>query len=575
MKKAIRIIVPVVLSLVVIFCAFWYLFSYDREFTRDVLVSFARFSESNGNHEVATWFYNRAYSHAGNSDAVAIELANQYRSTGNYTKAEFTLSNAIANGGGLDLYIALCNIYVEQDKLIDAVNMLNNISNPQIKESLDSIRPAAPVASPDPAFYSQYISVSLKSDGATIYATSNGEFPTISVPAYTDPIALTDGENKIQAIAIGENGLVSPVSVFGYVIGGVVEKMNFSDPAIEAEVRTVLNVSDDKELFTNDLWTIRSFTVPAEAQSCEDLKHMIYLESLTMQNGDAGQIQYLSGLTTLSELTIDNTDVTQDELSIIAALPALTKLTITNADLAGIAPLGNASGLVSLNVSNNFIRNIDAIGKLTKLQELNLRSNAVIDISSLSANTALTQLDLSVNNIASLAPLSTLTALTQLSADANSITEIGQLGNLTALTVLSLSENQLADISVLSGCSALTELNLSTNAISDISCLAKLEQLTHLDFSHNQVSELPAFSTSSALVVITGSHNQLSSLSRLSGLKNLNEVNMDYNTEISSVSPLADCPVLIRVNVYATKVTEVSVLTDQSITVNYNPVQES
>ena len=50
-------------------------------------------------------------------------------------------------------------------------------------------------------------------------------------------------------------------------------------------------------------------------------------------------------------------------------------------------------------------------------------------------------------------------------------------------------------------------------------------------------------------------------------------VDMDYNKEISSVAPLKNCPVLIRVNVYATKVTEVTVLTDQSIEVNFNPVQ--
>jgi hypothetical protein len=53
----------------------------------------------------------------------------------------------------------------------------------------------------------------------------------------------------------------------------------------------------------------------------------------------------------------------------------------------------------------------------------------------------------------------------------------------------------------------------------------------------------------------------------------LNNVYMDYNEEIASVEALAVCPVLIQVNVYGTKVTEVKSLTDQSVIVNYTPVQ--
>jgi hypothetical protein len=47
---------------------------------------------------------------------------------------------------------------------------------------------------------------------------------------------------------------------------------------------------------------------------------------------------------------------------------------------------------------------------------------------------------------------------------------------------------------------------------------------------------------------------------------------MEYNEEISSVKALAKCPNLIQVNVFGTKVRDVSSLTDQSIIVNYNPV---
>ena len=61
MKKAFRIIIPLVLIVAILFCTGWYLFVYDRVFTRDILVKAARFFEDSGNITASTWFYNRAY----------------------------------------------------------------------------------------------------------------------------------------------------------------------------------------------------------------------------------------------------------------------------------------------------------------------------------------------------------------------------------------------------------------------------------------------------------------------------------------------------------------------------------
>lgn len=253
MKKTIKIVIPIILTIAILLCMAWYLFIYDRTFTRDVLLGCARYSESQGNHKTAAWFYSLAYSQAGDNDAVAIELANQYKSSGNYTKAEFTLSNAIHDGGSLDLYIALCKTYVEQDKLLDAVNMLDNITDPEIKSQLAAIRPEAPITAPAPGFYNQYISITLSANTGTIYATIDKQYPSILDKPCTEAIALQDGENTIYAIAVSENGLVSPLSVFGYTIGGIIEKMEFADPAVKKSVYEILNVSEDQELYTNDL----------------------------------------------------------------------------------------------------------------------------------------------------------------------------------------------------------------------------------------------------------------------------------------------------------------------------------
>lgn len=572
MKKTIRILIPIILAIAIVLCTAWYLLVYDRAFTRDMLLGIARYNENHGNHNSATWFYNLAYAQAGDNDALAIELAQQYKSTGNYTKAEYTLSNAIADGGGIDLYVALCKTYVEQDKLLDAVTMLDNVTNEQIKQQLDAMRPAAPTASPEPGFYSQYISVALDAQGGTIYASTDGQYPSMADVSYSQALTLSDGENTIQALTVADNGLVSPLSIFGYTIGGVIEVMDFADAAVEAEVRKLLNVSADTVLHNNDLWAIKEFTVPADAKSYADIKHMTFLENLVIENGVADQISNFSSLANLTSLKISGVSVSQDELKVIAALPLLKNLTLQSCSLSSIAPLENAKGLVTLDLNNNTIRGLEAISGMQSLQELNLQHNAVIDLTPLASVTALTKLDVSYNSLTSLAPISNLTGLAWLDAGTNSITELGEIGKLYALTYLSVKSNKLTTVSAIAGCTALTELNISSNQLTDIANMSALTKMMYFDFSYNQVTKLPAFPKDCELVTITGSNNKLSSLENLGGLENLNNVNMDYNTDISSVKALAKCPVLIEVNVYATKVKDVTALTDQSIIVNYNPV---
>ena len=77
MKKFFRILIPIILVIAIIACIGWYLMIYDRDFTRDMLLSGARYFENQGNHTVSSWFYDQAYIQASNNDAVAIELAMQ------------------------------------------------------------------------------------------------------------------------------------------------------------------------------------------------------------------------------------------------------------------------------------------------------------------------------------------------------------------------------------------------------------------------------------------------------------------------------------------------------------------
>ena len=570
MKKIMKIVLPLVLVLAIIASIGWYLFVYDRDFTRDMLLQQARRLDARGNGELASWFYDLAYEHSDQDQSVAIELANQYKADGNYTKAEYTLTNAIADSATIELYIALCDTYLEQDKVLDAIQLLDNIGNPTLKAQLDNLRPAAPASDPEPGFYSQYIPVNLTSESGSIYYTITDDYPSLASDKFTEPFTLTIGETVVRAVVVGDNGLVSPIVTYTYTVGGVVEKVNFTDPAIESALRAELGVDEDYEVYTNELWEISEFTVPAEAASFEDLTYLPYLKKLTAEDIKFPSLGFLPSLEHLEELHLTDCKLPEDALSLIVALPKLQKLTLADCGLSTIADLEGNLKLTYLDLSNNTLRHLEPISQMFTLKEVHLQHNALSDLSALSGLVNLEKLDVSYNSLAAISHISACTKLSWLNIANNAITDLTGLEGLAALSYLDAESNELSNVSVLGNCTALVELNLSSNTIADISALATLSKLEILDFSYNQVAVLPAWPEGSALYSINGSYNSLTSLDNLKHMAHLAYVYMDYN-QITDISALASCHHLVMVNVYGNTIEDVSALTDQSIIVNYDP----
>ena len=577
MKKFFRIIIPIILVLAIITCIGWYLFIYDRDFTRDMLLEGARFFDDRGNHSISSWFYDQAYEQANNNDAVAIELAEQHKADGNFTKAEYTLTKAISDGGSTELYVALCKTYAEQDKLLDVVKLLDAVLaedstvEPEVKQELQALRPAAPECSPSTGFYSQYIDADISAESGTLLVNVHGEYPSIHDDPYSEPIELADGENTLYAIAVSDNGLVSPLSIFGYTIGGVIKEVTFADPAMEKAIREHLAVDADKLLYTNDLWDLTYFTVPSEAKDLSDLSYLTFVEDLAIDSVPAGQLSYLSSLVNITSLQIRNTSISADELTLIGSLPKLERLTLSGCALSTAAGLETATSITYLDLSQNTIRDLTPLQNMTNLQEVYLQHNAVNDLTALSSLKSLVKLDVSFNLLASLNPIFNCTTLTTLGASNNTMTSLAGIDKLTALESFNIANNTLSDVSPIADCLNLKELDISSNLISDISSLSVLTKLESLVFTRNSVTELPEFAKDCALITIDGSHNKIESLSALTGLENLNNVFMDYNEALSSIKPLVDCSRLVQVKVYGTKVEDVSALLDMDVVVEFDP----
>ena len=575
MKKALKIFVPILLSLVVLGSIAWYFLIYDSSFTQEMLLGQARRFEANGNHTAAVWLYDLAYSQSGEDGNVAIELAEQYKGVGNYTKAEFTLASAISDGATAELYIALCKTYVEQDKLLDVVRMLDNIADPAIKADLDALRPAAPTLSPESGFYNEYVKLDVIGSDGTLYVTIDGEYPSIEDQPYTEAITLPAGETMVQALTVAENGLVSPLTAGTYTIVGVIEPVTFQEPSIEALVRKQLNYSDNTIIYTNDLWTITELTVPEEATVYSDLAGMINLKSLSIPNAKSADFNFMTSLLNLESLTVSGIGLDATTLNIIATPPNLQHLALTDCTISGIAPLANLQELKTLDLSNNAIRDLSPLVNMVKLEELRLEYNAVREIGIIASLPALRILDLSYNDLSAIPTIGGCVSLEQLDLTHNKLSDISAVGALANLTHFAVADNKLSDVSALASCTNLKELDISNNTVADISMLGTLVELMHFNFTNNSVTELPQWPADCALVTIDGSYNLIINIDCLGGLHHLNRVNMDYNAEIESIVALADCPALVRVDVYGTKVSklsDVAPLTEEhEIIVNFTP----
>ncbi|MBE6924235.1 MAG: leucine-rich repeat domain-containing protein [Ruminococcaceae bacterium] len=575
MKRFIKFIIPIMLVIAIIASIGWYLFDYDREFTQQQLVKLARWCEAEGNQEWAIQLYGMAYEHSDQNSHVAIELAEMFRQSGNYTKAEYTLSNAIADGGSIDLYVALCKIFVEQNKLMDAVNMLDSVSDPVIKSQLDSMRPAAPVATPEQGKYSERFSVSFLNTQGKVYATAERSFPSIADGPCASPIPLSPGSTTIYALTVGDNGLVSTLQIYSYIISGVIEPVTLSDEAIDQTVRQLLQVDENHILYSNELWELESLIVPSDAESLADFSLLPNLTTVAIHSSSITDLSPLESLVNLTELSIKDTPVSPEDLSFIAKLPKLTSLTLSGCGLSSIANLAPATSLTYLDLNTNSIRDTSALSDMSNLEYVDLSHNALTDLRIFRGKEKLTELYVSYNSILSTTPLIACPALSVLDVTSNQLTSLDGVDGIPQLRTLYAAYNQLTDVSALASCSTLGDLDISYNQISNIDMLSTLNQLLIFNFSNNQISRLPNFAAGCSLSSITGTSNDLTSLDALSGLKNLNFVYVDKNPALTSIAPLAKCYNLIEVNVLGTGITDVSALRNavgEHVTIHYSSI---
>lgn len=570
-----RIFKRIVLTLLVLALLFgavwagWYYLLRDGS----TWLTLAQRLEAEERYDWALRCYRWAWSREPYNTALPMDLAECYEVSGNYTKCEATLWEAIERmPGEVELYQMLSRVYVAQNKLLDAAQLDEQIDHPTAKAAFQAARPEAPVLQPEGGEYETDCTVSLSYVTGTAYWTLNGAYPSLTEDAYTAPVHLVGQEATAMALVVGENGLVSPVVTAQYVVGFVDEPVTLVDPALDTLVRQTMGWVDNVQLTTGMLTQVESLTLTPEVAALDQLALLVNLRELDASAlGRGADWSVLAGMTQLETLRLPPMTLDTISMQTIGSLTSLRVLSMAGCGLTTLSQLANLTALEELDLTDGSIGDCSPLANMTNLRVLRLGGNAVTDVTALAGLTALEELDLHENPIADLSPLKELRRMRVLNIASTGTEGLDALVYMTDLEQLDASDNWITTVNMLSRMTLLTELNLSHNEITVVNALAELTELFRLDLSHNALVELPDFHDECKLVFVNLSHNQLTDVEGLRDLPQLNYVYLDYN-EITDLLPLTSCYTLVQVDAFENPTRVAQELIDMGVIVHYTPV---
>lgn len=569
-KHVITLILLILLGLAIIGAGFfWY---FNGEAVSRIWL-WAGDALSEGRH---TRVAQKCYTLAEKRDPTNVEAylssADLYIEFEDYSKAENVLSKALARRPEVSrVYKELCRAYTKQGKLLDAVTLLDSITDEDILADIEPLRPAPPTSNYASGVYNGYFTLTLTGE-CTVCSCLNSDYPTLESAATSVTWKPEAGDNTLLALCLSDEGIVSPCVTYRYVLEDVIEVAEFEDSYMEALVRESLGLGYDSYITTTHLFGVEELTVKCGEggviKSLNDLAKLTNLKKLTVLGLPGMDWSFLSELKQLKELKINNCSLSAADLAGLKDNLSVEAVDLSQNQIASVEALREVRSIRKLDLSSNSLQNLEPLANLSWISELDLSYNAVTSIEPLASLKRLNILDCSYLLISDLAPLAGNTSLSELNIECCSITDLAPLEGCTGLTKLSCSSNQLIYIDALSGCPALREFTADRNKIGSIDALSGLRKLELLDVSSNLIEKLPEdMSAMQSLKSLMIANNNISSLKPLSKLGSLEEVNLEYN-RVSSLECLTSCEKLKVIKAFGNASTiAVSTLEQDGVTV--------
>lgn len=173
----------------------------------------------------------------------------------------------------------------------------------------------------------------------------------------------------------------------------------------------------------------------------------------------------------ITELELENRELTNAQISNLRHLKKLTYLNLNNNYITDLSCLDGLSALEELHFSNNNVTDISFLDDMDGLRKLSAENNSISDISVLSDKTELEQVFLGDNYVTDISPLKNCRNLRKVGFNEAQIGNLDALSGMTELEMVCLSGCGLYDISPLSDSKGLEYVYLGRNNLSDLSPL--------------------------------------------------------------------------------------------------------
>lgn len=289
----------------------------------------------------------------------------------------------------------------------------------------------------------------------------------------------TQDPQKWYGITV-QNGRVTGIGLSGVLLSGTV-------PSSLSSLSALRNLDLSSNRISGNLSFLSAF-------------HELQVLNLNDDDFQGDVSNTFAGLSTLQELSINNTKLTISDLSgFIGGLNQLQRLEIAGVGIKNLpVNLNQMTQLAHLDLSHDSIQNPEVLSSLSALQELKMNGSGLKKIpAAISGLKTLTFLELNDNQISDFTSLAPLTSLITFSIKNNGLTQIPpQVSGLLGLQDLFLSFNQITEgLANLSSLKDLQILWVDNNHLEGAfpSEVINLPALQFLNLSGNNLSgPLPA-----------------------------------------------------------------------------------
>jgi len=331
------------------------------------------------------------------------------------------------------------------------------------------------------------------------------------------------------------------------LVGGSLraQVVTFPDPNLENAVRNTLQIFSPTNIYRTNMLALTNLSAAFYGiQNLSGLETATKLTNLDVSFNQVTNLSPIMGLTNLTQLHAGWNPLT--DCTPLAGMTNLTYLDMNSAQLTNLAPLGGLRKLALLVVPWNHILDASPVASLTNLYWLDIGGNrSVSGNASISNVTALVGLkhlqwlSLYYLLVSDLSPLTGLTTLTNLDVSWNfTPTNFNALNGLTNLLLLHVSTDNLSNIVFVTHMPQLHDLDCGNNSVHDLSP-AVGRDLTSLQAYYNYPLTNAALATNfHRLMQLSFGGDGLTNISFLSSFTNLQELWIDGNPGMASITPV-------------------------------------